>query len=250
MEPLSVRFCLLSLSQAALVYAKSENGLLSVSYLCLFSPLFLYFLGNLWTVLRYLYTTPSLTPTQAGHAVLHIFTQVSFFLSVYFYAEMLDYELVSYTAAAIPFTLAIGSNLVYGLYHSLEHTHLLTAAINLVTPALSTCSTSGLCSSLYASTLTSFLSTFGISVLDITKCLWPVTLLLLSVTLYSVYYTSRSMRYPPFLLGVLAAVGVVLSQTLIESWVLTWASNALLISAVLWNNHLAKSPDVTSHKLI
>jgi len=250
MEPLSVRLCLLSLTQVTLVYAKIENGLLSVPYVVLLFPLFLYFLGNVWTVLVYLYTAACLTPAQAGKAVLGLFTQVSFFLSAYFYAEMLDYDLTSYTPAAIPFVLAIGCNLVCGLYESVHHSHLWAVGINLVTPALSTCSTTGICSSLYASTLTSFLSTFGISVLDISQCLWPVTALLLAISLYSLYYTHRSVCYAPFLLGAIAGVGVLLSQTLVDCWLLTWSSNALLIGAAVWNNHLAKSSDLLPHKLI
>lgn len=250
MEPLSVRFCLLSLTQVTLIYAKIENGLLSIPYVVLLSPLFLYFLGNICTVLAYLYSTPCLTSAQAWQAVLSIFTQVSFFLSAFFYAEMLDYDLTSYSAATIPFVLAIGSNLACGLYESVHHSHLWAAGINLVTPALSTCSTTGICSSLYASTLTSFLSSFGISVLDVTKCLWPVTALLLSITLYSLYYTHRSVLYAPFFLGVIAGTGVLLSQTVVDNGLLTWSSNALLIGAAIWNNRIAKSADLFPHKLI
>jgi chromate transport protein ChrA len=103
---------------------------------------------------------------------------------------------------------------------------------------------SGGCSSFYASTLTSLVSAFGITVLDLTHVLVPVAFVLVGKTLYSIYYSTISLTYPPLLVALAGAVLITLSHCVTHEVLLLYSGNLVLIGGVLWNNKQIK--DITS----
>lgn len=237
---LPVHLSLCGLLQTVLLFGKLGDGLYSVPYSFIFCPSMIGLALELGKELLDLLNRDKLSKTQAMNTVVYLVTLSCLLCSVIFLAEMMDWDSDSITGVFAPIFFVFALNLAISLYNSTAMRYGLALALNCVTPALNVCTMSGGCSSFYASTLTSLLSTFGITVLDLTAILVPVTFALLSATLYSIYYTNHKISYPPFLVASLGAFLILLSHVVTGDALSLYTGNGLLVAGVLWNNKLIK----------
>jgi Na+/melibiose symporter-like transporter len=99
----------------------------------------------------------------------------------------------------------------------------------------------GACTQIYASTIASLLGAFGVSVADFSEYLFPITIVLLSVSCFSLYIKKGKLDHPPFLLGVFASAVILLSHIFEEKiGFMTYPGNALMIGAAIWNARINK----------
>lgn len=99
----------------------------------------------------------------------------------------------------------------------------------------------GACTQIYASTISSLIGAFGVSVADFSDYLLPITIVLLSVSCFSLYIKKGKLDHPPFLLGVFASFIIIISHVFEEKiGFLTYPGNALMIGAAIWNVRLNK----------
>ena len=59
----------------------------------------------------------------------------------------------------------------------------------------------GACTQIYISTITSILGAFGVTLSEISKYMFPITCILLGISLLSLYIKKKKILHPPFLLG-------------------------------------------------
>jgi len=237
---LPVHLSLCGFLQAVLLYGKLSDGLYSVPYSFIFCPSMIGLGLELGRELLDLLNRSKLSKTQALSTVVYLVSLSCILCSVFFLAEMLDWDSDSVTGVFIPIFFVLAMHLTISLYQSTSLRYALALGLNFVTPALNVCTMSGGCSSFYASTLTSLLSAFGITVLDLTHILVPVTLCLLSATLYSIYYTQRKLTYPPLLIASTGAFLILMSHVVTGDGVSLYSGNIALVAGVLWNNKLIK----------
>lgn len=97
----------------------------------------------------------------------------------------------------------------------------------------------GACTQIYASTIASLLGAFGVSVADFSDYLFPITIVLLSISCFSLYVKKGKLDHPPFLLGVFATL-VIIASHIFEDKIgfMTYPGNALMIGAAIWNAKL------------
>lgn len=98
----------------------------------------------------------------------------------------------------------------------------------------------GACTQIYASTITSLLGAFGVTVSDFSEYLFPITCLLLTISVYSLYSKRRKITHKPFLLGVFSCFLIIISHFVESLSILTWPGNILMITAAIWNAKLNK----------
>ena len=100
----------------------------------------------------------------------------------------------------------------------------------------------GACTQIYMSTITSLLGAFGVTLSEVSKYMFPITCILLGISLLSLFYKKRSFTHKPFLLGIFAAgfilVGKYYEKTKIKY--LTYPGNILMIAAAIWNVKINK----------
>ena len=83
---------------------------------------------------------------------------------------------------------------------------------------------------------TSILSSIGIGFINYSPFLLPVTIFFLIVALAGIVYKAQSRNdYAPFIVGLLAAIGIVVSKFLIEMQMALYLSTLLLLAASVWN---------------
>jgi len=103
------------------------------------------------------------------------------------------------------------------------------------------CSTSsGTCSQLYMSTLSALLGAFGVSISNFSQYMFPLTVVLLLVSCYSLYAKRGSLTHKPFLLGVLATLLIIISQVIQSLWIFNYIGNVIMIGAAIWNYKMNK----------
>jgi hypothetical protein len=105
---------------------------------------------------------------------------------------------------------------------------------SLLTTTFFVCS-GGSCHTLYVSTLSSFLSAVGLSVLDWMPYLNGLTFLFLLIGLLSLYIKNKSFKHKPFLLGLISATSIITSILFYESRLLLYGGNLGMIVAAIWN---------------
>jgi hypothetical protein len=162
-------------------------------------------------------------------------------LSVHFFTEFMDDDHSTLTPVFVPILLALLLHIAISFKEVVLSSSWVASGMSLITPALSTCTVSGACSSFYISTLSSFFSAFGISVIDMSSFLAPLTGFLLSITLYSIYYTRKTILFAPFWLATFSSALIIFTQ-LNHEWEfpLLYIGNLLIIVSVVWNNRLIK----------
>jgi len=90
------------------------------------------------------------------------------------------------------------------------------------------------------STITSILGAFGVTISDFSEYLFPVTLILLGVSLFSLYIKKKRLTHLPFLLGVLSTGLIILSHFVESLWFMLYVGNVSMIGAAIWNAKLNK----------
>ena len=100
----------------------------------------------------------------------------------------------------------------------------------------------GVCTQIYASTIASLLGAFGVTISDFSEYLFPITVILLGVSLFSLYAKKKSLTHKPFLLGVFSCVLILVSHFNEENKLgyLIYPGNIFMIAAAIWNARLNK----------
>lgn len=100
---------------------------------------------------------------------------------------------------------------------------------------------SGACTQIYASTITSLLGAFGVTLSDFSEYLFPITVVLLCLSLFSLYIKNKRLTHPPLLLGTFATGLIIISHIFDESLgLLSYPGNILMIAAAIWNARINK----------
>ena len=100
----------------------------------------------------------------------------------------------------------------------------------------------GACTQIYISTITSILGAFGVTLSEISKYMFPITCILLGISLLSLYIKKKKILHPPFLLGVFSSILIILGKyyekTVLSKFVLP--GNILMIISAIWNARINK----------
>jgi len=119
-------------------------------------------------------------------------------------------------------------------------TSLLTPVFNFLGTSFAVCS-GGSCSSIYGSTISAIFSAFGISISEWMPYLDGVTVILVLVSVYVLYYAKKSLTYKPFIIGTIAAVMILVTQFFLTTRYPIYVGNVLMITAAIWNSRLNKA---------
>jgi hypothetical protein len=120
-------------------------------------------------------------------------------------------------------------------------TSLISPALTYFSNMMIICS-GGACTQIYISTITSILGAFGVTLSEITKYMFPITCVLLGVSLISLYIKKREILHQPFLLGVFSAMMIILGKYFEKTMLnkLVYPGNILMIIAAIWNAKMNK----------
>jgi len=111
------------------------------------------------------------------------------------------------------------------------------------------CSTSaGTCSQIYMSTISAIFGAFGVSVSNFSAYMFPFTVVLLFISLFSLYIKRKKFTHKPFLLGVAATAMIILSHYVSFLWLLLYVGNVLMIVAAVWNMKMNKFSGLPTNK--
>jgi hypothetical protein len=100
----------------------------------------------------------------------------------------------------------------------------------------------GACTQIYISTITSILGAFGVTLSEISKYMFPITCVLLWISLLSLYIKKKKILHGPFLLGVFSAIIIILGKYYEKTKLvkLIYPGNVLMIIAAIWNARINK----------
>ena len=120
-------------------------------------------------------------------------------------------------------------------------TSLISPALTYFSNMMIICS-GGACTQIYISTITSILGAFGVTLSEITKYMFPITCVLLGVSLISLYIKKREILHKPFLLGVFSAMMIILGKYFEKTMLnkLVYPGNILMIISAIWNAKMNK----------
>ena len=120
-------------------------------------------------------------------------------------------------------------------------TSLISPALTYVSNMMIICS-GGACTQIYISTITSILGAFGVTLSEISKYMFPITCVLLGVSLISLYIKKREILHKPFLLGVFSSIMIILGKYYEKTSLskLVYPGNFLMIIAAIWNARMNK----------
>jgi hypothetical protein len=87
------------------------------------------------------------------------------------------------------------------------------------------------------STITSLLGAFGVTISDFSDYLFPVTIVLLGISLFSLYVKNKKLTHRPFLLGLFSTIIIIVAHIFEDSWVyyFIYPGNILMIVSAVWN---------------
>jgi hypothetical protein len=182
-----------------------------------------------------------------------------FFLLFYYVAEFLDKrdDIYLFYSLYLLITICI-TQILYSLLRQLpifnlriksdpsdgqaDNHSLFGFVSSLIAPALTycsnmmiVCSSSGVCTQVYMSTIASLLGAFGVTLSDFSEYLFPITIVLLGISLFSLYIKRKKLLHKPFLLGVFACVLIILSHVFEECSLMIYPGNVLMVGAAIWN---------------
>ena len=180
---------------------------------------------------------------------------------IYNIHSFLDYRKDEFLISAIKFLIATTIwGLIYGLIRKIPNlklkeyqkeknnstiiafiTSLLSPALTYFSNMMIICS-GGACTQIYISTITSILGAFGVTLSEINKYMFPITCVLLGVSLISLYIKKREFLHKPFLLGVFSAILIILGKYFEKSFLskFVYPGNILMIVAAIWNARMNK----------
>ena len=180
---------------------------------------------------------------------------------IYNIHSFLDYRKDEFLISAIKFLIATTIlGLIYGLIRKIPNlrlkeyqkeknnstiiafiTSLLSPALTYFSNMMIICS-GGACTQIYISTITSILGAFGVTLSEISKYMFPITCVLLGVSLISLYIKKREFLHKPFLLGVFSAILIILGKYFEKSFLnkFVYPGNILMIVAAIWNARMNK----------
>ena len=120
-------------------------------------------------------------------------------------------------------------------------TSLISPALTYFSNMMIICS-GGACTQIYISTITSILGAFGVTLSELTKYMFPITCVLLGVSLISLYIKKRDILHKPFLLGVFSAIIIIIGKYFEKTKLnkLVYPGNILMIVAAIWNAKMNK----------
>ena len=120
-------------------------------------------------------------------------------------------------------------------------TSLISPALTYFSNMMIICS-GGACTQIYISTITSILGAFGVTLSELTKYMFPITCVLLGVSLISLYIKKRDILHKPFLLGVFSAIIIIIGKYFEKTRLnkLVYPGNILMIVAAIWNAKMNK----------
>ena len=120
-------------------------------------------------------------------------------------------------------------------------TSLISPALTYFSNMMIICS-GGACTQIYISTITSILGAFGVTLSEISKYMFPITCVLLGVSLISLYIKKREILHKPFLLGVFSSILIILGKYFEKSFLskFVYPGNILMIIAAMWNARMNK----------
>ena len=120
-------------------------------------------------------------------------------------------------------------------------TSLLSPALTYFSNMMIICS-GGACTQIYISTITSILGAFGVTLSELTKYMFPITCVLLGVSLISLYIKKRDILHKPFLLGFFSAILIIIGKYFEKTKLnkLVYPGNILMIVAAIWNAKMNK----------
>ena len=100
----------------------------------------------------------------------------------------------------------------------------------------------GACTQIYISTITSILGAFGVTLSEISKYMFPLTCILLGISLLSLYIKRKKLLHGPFLLGVFSSIIIILAKYYEKTKLnkLIYPGNILMIIAAIWNAKMNK----------
>ena len=180
---------------------------------------------------------------------------------IYNVHSFLDNRKDEYLFSAVKFLIATS---IWGMFYSLirkipnlrlkegrkekSNSIIIAFITSLISPALTYFSnmmiicSGGACTQIYISTITSILGAFGVTLSEITKYMFPITCVLLGVSLISLYIKKREILHKPFLLGVFSAMMIILGKYFEKTMLnkLVYPGNILMIIAAIWNAKMNK----------
>ena len=120
-------------------------------------------------------------------------------------------------------------------------TSLISPALTYFSNMMIICS-GGACTQIYISTITSILGAFGVTLSEISKYMFPITCILLGISLISLYIKKREIMHKPFLLGVFSSIIILLGKYYEKTALnkLVYPGNILMIIASIWNAKMNK----------
>ena len=180
---------------------------------------------------------------------------------IYNIHSFLDYRKDEFLISAIKFLIGTTIwGLAYGLIRKIPNLKLkeykneknnsaiIAFITSLISPALTYFSnmmiicSGGACTQIYISTITSILGAFGVTLSEISKYMFPITCVLLGVSLISLYIKKREILHKPFLLGVFSSILIILGKYFEKSFLskFVYPGNILMIIAAIWNARMNK----------
>lgn len=80
------------------------------------------------------------------------------------------------------------------------------------------------------------LSSLGLGFIDYSPYLLPLMIVFLTIALWGIYYKATTRRgYRPFILGLVAATGIVLGKFVLEMDLVLYTSVVLFVVVSVWN---------------
>lgn len=118
---------------------------------------------------------------------------------------------------------------------------LLAPILTYVSNAMIICS-GGACTQIYLSTITSLLGAFGVTLSEISAYMFPITCILMCISVFSLYIKRRKLKHKPFILGCIAALMIIVGKYFEKSKIsyLIYPGNIMMIAAAIWNARLNK----------
>ena len=183
---------------------------------------------------------------------------------IYNIHSFLDYRKDEFLISSIKFLIGTTIwGLAYGLLRKIPNLKLkeykkeknnsavIAFITSLISPALTYFSnmmiicSGGACTQIYISTITSILGAFGVTLVtlsEISKYMFPITCVLLGVSLISLYIKKREILHKPFLLGVFSSILIILGKYFEKSFLskFVYPGNILMIIAAIWNARMNK----------
>lgn len=133
-------------------------------------------------------------------------------------------------------------------YNNLNNSTFFAFISPIITPLLTYLSnmmiicSGGACSQIYVSTITSLLGAFGITITEISEYMFPITIILLGISLFSLYIKKKKLTHPPFLLGLFSSIIIIIGKYYENSIFKygVYLGNIFMIVAAIWNAKLNK----------